>query len=1230
MSCKKLEEVLKYSAKLENTNILKTTSVTLSENEYINSILWGQKWDLTESENESENTLKYYFVSPDTNYPNEIYGILRSKPELTDWEQTEKQQMIKGLKKWTDLVGIDVEETTDERNSHLKFYITEERLDFFAFQFGPTGDSYQGVGLYVRYTGSYSKYWSGTLNEGGFGFTTILHEMGHAVGLAHPHDQGGGSSIFPGVDYSGDLGDNDLNQNVFTVMSYNDIGTDFNPSSGEDWTTGFAKGPMAFDIAAMGHLYGLSENYKVDTNDTNENSQYIISSNTNGYVCLYDVSGEDTILFQDDNTAIVVDLRPATLKNEEGGGGFVSRIDNSNIGYTIPSGTSIENATTGGGDDTIYTTNNIFHIIDGGGGTDTVIYSGDYEDYDISISDEVIQVVKNRNTDVAVTDKLTNIENLQFNNITITKDQIKENGIDFSNMDYDIRIINSVKEKINYNTVNNIIKIENKNLAVEDIKVILNITHDWIGDLIVTLVHNDKDVTLTNRLDKGKESDGFSGIYGTNQQNLKNIEFNLDSNNVTLDSLAEYGGDPIENKNIYLKDLDEFIGQTIEGDWTLTVKDEFSLADFGELISWGLEIKEREYNLFEESSGGAIVEVTKEEGGDDKIYLHMMTNLYPGWIPDGELMDKNGGGVYADEISTSLSENLTIDFTSREEYLNMFVDSNGEEIEVELDIKNPTFGETAFVGRPDDNLPENTHWMKGEEIYSPKELLGLDMLSTEALDVNGGDAKESYAGNLRYNIHYLAQNGEKIIRVLNNSERVVGNDSYYAHVQPIPSVKDGGEYHLHGFRAGYEYDSDGNYLYKNKVIGYTMAGVPIMGLGTEIYKNVINSDGFIESYNSNEKGQAISLYVEKQDDFPSNRPPTDSNKTDYVAIGKFHSDFRLLEEGEKDNDSFYLDKFNMGYVELNNVLERVYVQTIEYPYIMHTIKEQDIGLGNVNVSFDNIIIDSLELDGNNWKEISNVGGFASPVVILSPVSYNYKFPVQARTRASILQKNQKLQIGLKSPYYLERKRRYKHKNETVSYMILNEGRTISNGTIFEAGTLNKKMFNLTYTSRVLKRDVGFETITFSEKFATAPLILCTLQEYSTNRRSRTRMIDIKVRNVTTTSFEVGLESVEQLYRLRQFNEKIGWVAIEQGLSTGYRDVTDSEDLNLGGSHLFANIQDYTYKTRTTRRGRTKIIPNEPVTIRVSEDKNTIYIVEDKSRDREIIHTKSEKVGYFFS
>ena len=38
-----------------------------------------------------------------------------------------------------------------------------------------------------------------SLLPGGFSYGVILHEFGHAHGIAHPHDTGGGSEIMLGV-----------------------------------------------------------------------------------------------------------------------------------------------------------------------------------------------------------------------------------------------------------------------------------------------------------------------------------------------------------------------------------------------------------------------------------------------------------------------------------------------------------------------------------------------------------------------------------------------------------------------------------------------------------------------------------------------------------------------------------------------------------------------------------------------------------------------------------------------------------------------------------------------------------------------------------------------------------------------------------------------------------------------------------------------------------------------
>ena len=136
---------------------------------------------------------------------------------------------------------------------------------------GPPGEPHQGIAAY-NYEGlgwDYDSPGFGALEQGGYGFTTLIHEIGHLLGLAHPHDGGGTSTVFPGVTAEfGDYGDFDLNQGVFTMMSYND-GWQTSPSGtpvdGEVF--GFEGTPMAIDIAVLQAKYGANLTFHAG-NDT--------------------------------------------------------------------------------------------------------------------------------------------------------------------------------------------------------------------------------------------------------------------------------------------------------------------------------------------------------------------------------------------------------------------------------------------------------------------------------------------------------------------------------------------------------------------------------------------------------------------------------------------------------------------------------------------------------------------------------------------------------------------------------------------------------------------------------------------------------------------------------------------------------------------------------------------------------------------------------------------------
>lgn len=289
---------------------------------------------------------------------------------FSDWEVQALKVAMSAYENVADIVYVQVNNRAEADFNFVTYLGTPGPGVSLLGRMSPPDEENEGQG---EFNAADERWNEAGLAPGGFTFTTLIHEMGHGHGLAHPHDNGGHSGVMNGVTSDGPAfdyttGDFGLNQAVYTMMSYQD-GWQESPY-GQAATTdgyGYLGSLMAFDVAAIQDKYGVNEDYA-----TGDDVYTLKDENAAGtyYSCIWDAGGSDEIRYVGSKNA-TIDLRPATLKYEYGGGGWISYAYGIYGGFTIANGVTIEKATGGDGNDTI-TGNDAANTLKGGAGTDTL------------------------------------------------------------------------------------------------------------------------------------------------------------------------------------------------------------------------------------------------------------------------------------------------------------------------------------------------------------------------------------------------------------------------------------------------------------------------------------------------------------------------------------------------------------------------------------------------------------------------------------------------------------------------------------------------------------------------------------------------------------------------------------------------------------------------------------------------------------------------------------------
>jgi hypothetical protein len=399
-----------------------TATYGTTGNSYIDGVLSGVKWGV--------GTLTFSFPQ-DASFYGSSYGSgenLNNFEAFTANQQAAVRKILDAISSFSNLNFTEVIEST---TVHGDLRYAESDSTGTAWAYYPSTSALGGDAWFNN-----SKNYYDNPIAGNYGYLTMMHETGHALGLKHPHDVRGSFNALP----------LEVDSLEFTVMSYRSY---VGASTTSGYTNGSGSYPQSFmmlDIAALQKMYGAD--YTTNSSDTvyswsATTGQMLVNGVSQGatagnkvFLTVWDGGGNDTYDFSNYAGGVKVDLSPggwstmSTTQLASLGGGQVARGNVANaLLFDGNTASLIENAIGGAGNDTLVgnQADNVLtggagaDLLDGGAGNDTAVFSGRQADYSwLLIEDDTWTVTDLRTGSPDGTDTLKRMEYMRFSDGTVS------------------------------------------------------------------------------------------------------------------------------------------------------------------------------------------------------------------------------------------------------------------------------------------------------------------------------------------------------------------------------------------------------------------------------------------------------------------------------------------------------------------------------------------------------------------------------------------------------------------------------------------------------------------------------------------------------------------------------------------------------------------------------------------------------------------------------------------